>query len=122
WSLIATKNADLIARARAKMKAAQTANVKPVLAKRTPITGEIRDQVINGRLYVVSSPRRRKLLVDAAQYAGPEATPEMLVSKTLLKAGKTVTVPYAVSGADGTLFFASVNGTHLRADAFVRAN
>src|SRR5262249_27749872 len=45
WSLIATKNADLIARARAKMKAAQTANVKPVLAKRTPITGEIRDQM-----------------------------------------------------------------------------
>jgi hypothetical protein len=119
WSLIGTKDADLMLRARAIMKAAQAQPTTPVFAKRTPIPGPVKERVLNGRLYLVSTPRRRTLLIDAAQYAGPDASPENLASDTKLKAGKTVTVPYVVAGTDGTLFLASESGTHLRAAAFV---
>ncbi|MEA2531478.1 MAG: hypothetical protein QOG89_3122, partial [Thermomicrobiales bacterium] len=119
WSLIATKDADLILRAREIMKAAQAQPTTPVFAKRTPIPGPVKERVLNGRLYLVSTPRRRTLLIDAAQYAGPDASPENLASDTKLKAGKTVTVPYVVAGTDGTLFLASESGTHLPAAAFV---
>lgn len=91
-------------------------------AKRTPIDGQIRDRVVDGRRYFVAEQARRTLARSAVPYAIPDAKSEPAGSKR--DAGSRLTVEYLTAGIDAkgrpVLFCVSKAGSHFEASAFFK--